>query len=59
MNLTVKDLIKKLKQIDPDKQVFIQQGGEEDYMAIYSVCEKELLDFETDTLEQAVVLEFS
>lgn len=59
MNLTVKDLIKKLKQIDPDKQVFIQQGGEEDYMAIYSVLEKELLDFETDTLEQAVVLEFS
>lgn len=58
MNLTVRQLIEQLSKLNPDREVYIQQGGEMDYMAVYSVLEKELLDFEKDELEMVVALEF-
>jgi hypothetical protein len=44
--MKVKELIKQLKQQDPEKEVMIQQGEEFDYMVAYTVKEKELLDTE-------------
>ncbi len=61
--MRVKDLIKELKRQDPDKEVMIQQGEEYDYMTVYSVKTKDVVDmhsndFEDDVIE-AVVIEYS
>jgi hypothetical protein len=60
--MKVKDLILLLAQHPLEKEVFIQQGEEYDYMRAYSVKEKTLIDadsvdnnFETD----AVVIEYN
>ena len=44
--MKVKELIEQLKKQDPEKEVMIQQGEEFDYMVVYTVKEKELLDTE-------------
>lgn len=46
--MKVKELIELLSNKDPEKEVFIQQGEESDYMAVYSVKEKELIEDFTD-----------
>lgn len=46
--MKVKELIELLINKDPEKEVFIQQGEEFDYMAVYSVKEKELIEDFTD-----------
>ena len=60
--MKVKELIEMLQKQDPEKEVFIQQGEEYDYMRVYSVREKELLDVdgieEDDEVIKAVVIEY-
>ena len=46
--MKVKELIELLSNKDPEKEVFIQQGEEFDYMAVYSVKEKKLIEDFTD-----------
>ena len=56
-----KDLIHELQKLDPDKEVMIQQGEDYDYMAVYSVKEKEVINMEsTDDDEEisAIVIEY-
>jgi hypothetical protein len=57
-----KELIELLRQQDPEKEVMIQQGEEYDYVAAYSVKEKDLVDVE-DVIDNgmvaAVVIEYS
>ena len=48
--MKVKELVEKLKQQDPEKEVMIQQGEEYDYMRVESVREKEV--FLMDTIEE-------
>lgn len=67
--MKVKELIEQLKKQDPEKEVMIQQGEEFDYMAVYTVKEKELLDTEkfdgynkdddVHITTKAVVIEYS
>jgi hypothetical protein len=62
--MKVKELIELLQQQDPEKEVFIQQGEEVDYMVVYSVRETELLDndsiYEEETESiKAVVIEYT
>jgi hypothetical protein len=60
--MTVQELINELKKHDPAKQVMIQQGEDFDYMAVYSVKEKELFSEEeinNDGILKAVVIEYS
>jgi hypothetical protein len=42
--MKVKELIEELKKQDPEKEVFIQQRGEFDYMKAYTVRKTELWD---------------
>jgi hypothetical protein len=61
--MKVKQLIAELQKQDPEKEVMIQQGEEYDYMAVYTVKEKELSDATYDDDEdltiKAVVIEYS
>jgi hypothetical protein len=59
MKMKVKELIEKLSEQDPDKDVLIQQGQEFGYMTVYTVKPKQLID--PDTLEEidAVVIEYN
>ena len=61
--MKVKDLIKQLEKQDPEKEVFIQQGEEQDYMTVYTVRECEIIpeDFihrEIDEVVNAVVIDY-
>ena len=59
--MKVKDLIKKLEDFDPEKEVMIQQGEEFDYMIAYSVKEKTVIDMNDidDKDVNCVVIEYS
>jgi hypothetical protein len=62
--MKVKELIELLQGQDPEKEVFIQQGEEVDYMVVYSVREKELInddEWSNDDAEEikAVVIEYT
>lgn len=61
--MKVKDLIAELLKQDQNKEVFIQQGEDFDYMKAYSVKEKELYDADYLTEDgetiTAVVIEFT
>ena len=62
--MKVKELIEKLKEQDPEKEVMIQQGEEYDYTLAYSVKEMELVDMTDDSdLDEPekmyVVIEYS
>jgi len=60
--MKVKELIKELQRHDPEKEVMIQQGEEFDYMSVYSVKEKDLVDLidvVDDGVIEAVVIEYS
>ena len=60
--MKVKELIAKLKEQDPEKEVMIQQGEEYDYTLAYSVREMELVDMTDDSDEPEkmyVVIEYS
>lgn len=60
--MKVKELIEKLKEQDPEKEVMIQQGEEYDYTLAYSVKEMELVDMTDDSDEPEkmyVVIEYS
>ena len=62
--MKVKELIELLQRQDSEKDVFIQQGEEVDYMVVYSVRETELLDndsiYEEETESiKAVVIEYT
>ena len=62
--MKVKELIELLQRQDPEKEVFIQQGEEVDYMVVYSVREKELInddEWSNDDAEEikAVVIEYT
>jgi hypothetical protein len=60
--MKVKELIEMLKKQDPEKQVMIQQGEVNDYMAVYSVKEMELTDMDDiddDAIIEAVVIEYT
>lgn len=59
--MKVKDLIKRLEQQDPEKEVMIQQGEDYDYMLAYTVKEIELVDSDSisDDTNLFVVIEYS
>jgi len=56
--MKVKELILELLNQDQEKEVMIQQGEEFDYMAVYTIKEKELI-FDIDEEITAVVIEYS
>ena len=56
--MKVKELIELLKNQDPEKEVYIQQGEEYDYMEVHSVKEMELADMngmEYDIIKSVVI----
>lgn len=56
--MTVKELIEELQKQDPEKDVMIQQGEEFDYMAVYTVKEKdvEIVDLYDQDDESMVIV---
>ncbi len=59
--MKVKDLIERLKNQDPEKEVMIQQGEEYDYVVVYSVKEKEMELDNYDSVKKVnvVTIEYS
>ena len=61
--MKVRTLVSELLKFDQNKEVYIQQGEESDYMLAFSVKEKELLpdnywDDDKDILKNAIVIEY-
>lgn len=62
--MKVKELIELLKQQDPEKEVFIQQGEEYDYMTVCTVKGKEIRNADEDDEDNedfiidAIVIEY-
>lgn len=59
--MKVKDLINELLKHDQQKEVFIQQGEEYDYMKVYSIKEKQLNNLDSideDEIINAVVIKY-
>ena len=54
--MTAKQLILILSNLPEDKEIYIQTGGEPMYFKAYSVREKELVDFDTDSDEEIDVI---
>lgn len=56
--MKVKELIEELQKQDPEKDVMIQQGEEFDYMAVYTVKEKdvEIVDLYDQDDESMVIV---
>ena len=52
--MKAKDLIKELKKLNPDKEVMIQQGGEQDYMTVMGI--KEIQVFDEDAQDKTGIL---
>ena len=59
--MKVKELILELEQQDPEKEVYIQQGEEFDYMLTYTVRASTITDMSSDKeddLKDVVVIEY-
>ena len=58
--MTVKELIELLQQQDPDKEVMIQQGEEYDYMKVYQVRTRKVVNMDSieDEVLKVVVIEY-
>jgi len=61
--MTVKQLIEELQKYNPDKEVLIQQGEDDDYqyLVAYTVRERIITDINTTNEAEidAVVIEYS
>ncbi len=56
--MKAKEIIEKLQALDPEMEVFIQQGEDYDYMKSYTVKIKELFNEEEEAEETAIVIEY-
>ena len=56
--MKAKELIEKLQALDPEMEVFIEQGEEYEYMKAYTVTELEMYNAETDEEMTAIVIEY-
>lgn len=56
--MTVKQLITELQKHNPEKEVYIQQGEEYEYMTVYTVREKAIFDVHEDNEINIVVIEY-
>ena len=59
--MLVKELIKKLQKLDPEKKVMIKSGNKDNYILANSVTEMDLFDKDLwyEGIEQAVVIQCS
>lgn len=59
--MKVKDLIKELEKQNQEKEVFIQQGEEYDYMSVYTVKEMDIINMNSiyeDEEINAIVIKY-